>query len=86
MQHPPATTSHDAEVTTLREEVKVQVQMVAKAKKATQLTEKEIDHLRSKLWQWSDREGDIREKGCKVAKMIQDKLNIEITSHGRTKE
>ena len=70
MQHPPGTTSHDAKVTTLREEVEVQVEMVAKAKKATQLTEKEIDRLRSKLWQWSDREGDIQEKGCKAAKTI----------------
>ena len=48
-QHSPATTSHNAEVTTLREEVAAQAAIAAKAKKAMQLAETEIDRLRSEL-------------------------------------
>ena len=47
MQHPPGTTSHDAKVTTLREEVAAQAAIAAKAKKAMQLAETEINRLRS---------------------------------------
>ena len=46
---PPATISHDAEVTTLREEVAAQAAIAAKAKKAMQLAETEIDRLQSEL-------------------------------------
>ena len=48
MQHTSATTSHEAEVTTLREEVEAQAAIAAKAEKAMQLAETEIDRLRSK--------------------------------------
>ena len=83
---PPATISHDAEVTTLREEVAAQAAIAAKAKKATQLAETEINRLQLELCQSSDREADIRAKGRKAVKTIQDKLDAEIAAHGRTKE
>ena len=51
-----------------------------------ELAESEIDLLRSELHQSSDKEADIREKGCKAVKTIQDKLDAEIAAHGRTKE
>ena len=74
------------EVQMLREEVEAQAVLTAKAKSATKLAEMEIDCLRSELRQSSDREANIRAKGYKAAKTLQDKLDSEVVAHGGIKE
>ena len=70
----------------MREEVEAQAVVTTKAKRATELAELESDHLRLELLQSSDREADIRAKGCEAVKTIQDKLDPEVVSHGRMRE
>ena len=70
----------------LREEVEAQAALTAKAKRATKLAEMEIDCLRSELRQSSDREANIRVKGRKAVKTLQDKLDVEVAAHGQKKE
>ena len=48
-QHIPGPTPNDNELNTLREEVEAQTAIAAKAKRATQLAETEIDRLRAEL-------------------------------------
>ena len=83
---PPAPAPHNTEVQMLMEEVKAQAALTAKAKRATTLAETEIDRLKLELCQSSNREGDIRAKGCKAVKTLQEKLHVEVAAHGRTKE
>ena len=71
---------------TLQEEIAAQKAIAAKAKRATQLAESEIDRLRSELRQSSDREKDIRAKGRKAVKALEEKLEAEAAAHTRTKE
>ena len=84
MEPIPTFDSHAPELQKLQEEVKAQMAITAKAKQATYLFRIEIERLRSKLWQSSDREENIRAKGRKATKALQDKLDPEIVSHAQT--
>ena len=79
-------TNNNAASQTLRKEVEAQNAIATKAKSATQLAESEIDHLRAELCQSSDRETNIRAKGCKAIKAREEKLRVETTTHTITKE
>ena len=71
---------------TLWEELGAQKAILAKAKKATQMAETEIDRLRAELRQSSDREADARVKGRQAVKTLEGKLQAEVAMHNRTKE
>ena len=59
--------------------------MKDKEKRATELTEFEIERLRSELHQYLGREADIGAKGSKAVRALQDKLDAKVATHGRTK-
>ena len=82
----PAQAHDDNMSNTLRENLEAQKAIVAKAKKATQMAETEIDRLRAELRQSSDREADARVKGHQAVKTLEGKLQAEVTTHSRTKE
>ena len=44
----------------------------------------EVDRLRGELRQSSDKERDIRPKGRKAVKSLEEKLTMEYTAHGLT--
>ena len=71
---------------TLQEDLEAQKAIVAKAKKATQMAETEIERLRAGLHQSSDREADARAKGHQVVKTLEGKLQTEVAVRSRTKE
>ena len=79
-------TSNDDTSKNLREEVEAQIAIAIKAKNATQLAESKIDRLRVELRQSSDKEEDIRAKGRRAVKALEDKLEAETTEHTSTKE
>ena len=70
----------------LREELEAQIAITAKAKKVAQLAQLEIDRLRSELRQSLDRETDIRAKGHKAVKVLEEKLGNEEKPHAAIKE
>ena len=80
------TTVQHIQLNTLRDEVEAQTAIAAKAKRATQLAKTKIDRLRIELHQSSSREVDIRAKGRRAAKALEDKLDAEIAAHISTKE
>ena len=82
----PAQAHDDNMSNTLRENLEAQKAILAKAKKATQMAETEIDRLRAELRQSSDREVDARAKGRLAVKTLEGKLQAEVTMHSRTKE
>ena len=63
-------------------EVEAQTTIATKAKKAAKLAETEIDRLHTELCQSSDRETNIRAKGRKAIKALEDKLQAEEVAHG----
>ena len=67
----------------LNKKVEAQTTIVAKAKRAANLSEMEIEWLRSELRQSSDRETDVWAK-ARTDKF--DKLDAEITAHKQTIE
>ena len=86
MQQNPEPTSSDDASKTLREEVEAQIAIATKAKRAGQLAESKIDHLRTELRQSLDRETDIRAKVRRTVKALEDKFEVEAAAHNTTKE
>ena len=75
-----------ADVQFQKEEKEAQTAIAAKAKRALRQEESEIDRLRAELQQSSDRERDIRAKGRKSVKGIEEKLTTESAAHALTKD
>ena len=81
-QQPPPTGSTD--VLTHKKEIEAQIVVTEKAKRVLRKAESEIDRLRGELRQSSERERNIRVKGQKAVKSLEEKLSMEHAAHDLT--
>ena len=65
-------------------EIEAQMAATEKAKRALRKAESEIDRLRGELRQSSERERDIRAKGRKAIKSLEEQLAMEHSAHDVT--
>ena len=65
-------------------EIEAQMVTTEKTKRALRKAESEIDRLRGELRQSSERERDIRAKGRKAVKSLEEQLSMEHTEHDLT--
>ena len=81
-QQPPPTSSTD--ILTHKKEIEAQIVVTEKAKRVLRKAESEIDRLRGELRQSSERERNIRVKGQKAVKSLEEKLSMEHAAHDLT--
>ena len=81
-QQPPPTGSTD--VLTHKKEIEAQIVVTEKAKRVLRKAESEIDRLRGELQQSSERERDIRTKGRKAVKSLEEQLSMQHATHNLT--